>query len=116
MSKLPFGFEQPEDSPGFLLWQTTTVWQRQIKKVLETHEISHAQFVVMAIALWFSAHHDAPTQTSIIQLSKLDKMTVSKALKLLEVRKLIHRAEDKSDTRAKTVTLTKTGESLIQIL
>ena len=30
MSKAPFGFDKPEDSPGFVLWQTTTTWQRLI--------------------------------------------------------------------------------------
>ncbi|MFO1259445.1 MAG: hypothetical protein U1E78_13685 [Gammaproteobacteria bacterium] len=40
MSNLPFGFDTPQDSPGFLLWQTTMVWQRQIKKSLETLAVS----------------------------------------------------------------------------
>lgn len=53
MSDIPFGFAKPEDSPGFLLWQTTIIWQRRIKKALESHDISHAQFVIMAILLWF---------------------------------------------------------------
>lgn len=34
MTNLPFEFEKPQDSPGFLLWQATTLWQRQIKKPL----------------------------------------------------------------------------------
>ncbi len=49
MTNPPFGFDAPEDSPGFLLWQTTISWQRMIKKALEPHDISHAQFVIMAI-------------------------------------------------------------------
>jgi MarR family transcriptional regulator, organic hydroperoxide resistance regulator len=48
MSNLPFGFDRPEDSHGFLLWQTTMIWQRQIKQALEPYNISHAQFVIMA--------------------------------------------------------------------
>lgn len=56
MSKLPFGFEVPEDSPGFLLWQTTMIWQRQIKKALEQYNVSHAQFVMMATLIWSHAH------------------------------------------------------------
>lgn len=48
MSNLPFGFDKPEDSPGFLLWQTTMIWQRQIKKALEQYNVSHAQFVIIA--------------------------------------------------------------------
>lgn len=77
MSDLPFGFDQPQDSPGFLLWQTSVIWQRLIKKTLETYDISHAQFVIMALLLWFEAHHYNITQTLIVNWSKLDKMTVS---------------------------------------
>ncbi len=35
MTDSVFGFEQPEHSPGFLLWQTTITWQRLIKKALD---------------------------------------------------------------------------------
>ncbi len=113
MSNLPFGFEKPEDSLGFLLWQTTITWQRAIKKILEPHELSHTQFVVMALLLWLSEHKFQVTQTLIAEWSKLDKMTISQALKKLAQRKLVKRAEHKKDTRAKTVTLTPEGKRLI---
>lgn len=93
MSKLPFGFDKPEDSPGFLLWQTTMTWQRQIKKVLEDYRISHAQFVIMATLLWFESHHYDTTQSLISQKTKLDKMTVSISLKKLVSRGYIVRKE-----------------------
>lgn len=112
MSDLPFGFDKPEDSPGFLLWQTTMVWQRQIKKSLEIHGVSHAQFVIMATLLWFESHGFETTQTLIINWSKLDKMTVSKSLKILADTGLVHRIEHKTDTRAKSVSLTNNGKSL----
>ena len=56
MSNLPFGFDTPENSPEFLLWQTTMIWQRQIKKALEQYNVSHAQFVIIATLMWFEAH------------------------------------------------------------
>ena len=46
MTNPPFGFDAPEDSPGFLLWQTSISWQRRIKEFLESYEISHSQFAV----------------------------------------------------------------------
>ncbi len=116
MADQPFGFDTPEDSPGFLLWQTTTVWQRRIKKALEAHAISHAQFVVLALALWLSEHQQAPTQTRIIQLSKLDKMTVSKSLKQLALGGYIERAEHATDTRAKIARPTAQGAALLHRL
>lgn len=108
----PFGFDQPEDSPGFLLWQTTVSWQRLIKKALDKFEISHAQFVIMAITLWFQNKKYDVTQTLIIKQSKLDKMTVSKSLKKLVAVGYVKREEHKEDTRAKSVQLTKKGKEL----
>ena len=116
MDRLPFGFDRPEDSPGFLLWQTTMIWQRQIKKALESYDISHAQFVIMATLLWFEAHNYDTTQVLIISWSKLDKMTVSKSLKKLELMGCTHRVEHKTDTRAKTVSLTSKGKNLVRKL
>jgi DNA-binding MarR family transcriptional regulator len=116
MTDLPFGFDRPEDSPGFLLWQTTLTWQRLIKKAIETHNISHAQFVIMAIVLWFKEHNYDSTQTLIINWSKLDKMTVSKSLKSLVTQGFVQRLEHKTDTRAKSVSLTKKGQDLIHRL
>jgi MarR family transcriptional regulator, organic hydroperoxide resistance regulator len=109
----PFGFEQPEDSPGFLLWQTTMMWQRLIKNALEPFGVSHSQFVIMAILMWFEKHEYDAVQVSIVQWSKLDKMTVSLALKKLAAQRLIKRAEHKLDTRAKRVALTDKGKVLI---
>ena len=116
MTNPPFGFDAPEDSPGFLLWQTSVSWQRNIKEFLESYEISHSQFVIMAILLWFNGKQTDITQTDIINMSKLDKMTVSKSLKKLSIKELITRKENALDTRVKLVFLTKEGKLLIQKL
>lgn len=107
-----FGFDQPEDSPGFLLWQTTMTWQRLIKKALDFSGISHAQFVVLAITLWFENKNQEVSQNLIVRQSKLDKMTVSQSLKKLVADGYIQRREHPEDTRVKTVNLTKKGKAL----
>lgn len=112
----PFGFELPEDSPGFLLWQTTMIWQRLIKNALEPFNISHAQFVIMATLMWFEEHDYDAVQISIVNWTQLDKMTVSQSLKKLAAQGLIQRAEHAIDTRAKMVALTDSGRTLIRRL
>ncbi len=112
MTNPPFGFDAPEDSPGFLLWQTTISWQRMIKKALEPYDISHAQFVIMAILLWWHGQKKEVTQIDIVTMSKLDKMTISKSLKKLVGMDLVARHENQEDTRAKSVQLTKLGMDL----
>lgn len=116
MSKLPFGFDRAEESPGFLLWQTTMTWQRAIKKVLEFESISHAQFVILATLLWFEKQSTETTQVLISSWTKLDKMTVSNSLKELSKSSFIQRTEHKTDTRAKTVVLTDKGRTIIRKL
>lgn len=116
MSDLPFGFDKPEDSPGFLLWQTTMIWQRQIKRSLEPYDISHAQFVIMATLMWFEAHRYNTTQILIVNWSKLDKMTVSKSLRKLAALGYVHRIEHETDTRAKSVSLTEKGKEMVRTL
>lgn len=116
MTNPPFGFEAPEDSPGLLLWQTTMIWQRLIKKALEPYDISHAQFVILATLLWWQGKEKSVTQIDIVRMSKLDKMTVSISLKKLERMNLVDRQEHHEDTRSKTVQLTYQGGELARKL
>lgn len=107
-----FSVEKPEDSPGFLLWQTTVTWQRKIKKALEPYGIAHAQFVLLAILLWHDKIKQQPTQVILANWSKLDKMTVSKSLRGLVDQGLVIRREHPEDTRAKVVDLTADGKNM----
>lgn len=116
MTNSVFGFDKPENSPGFLLWQTTITWHRLIKKALDPYSISHAQFVILAITLWFESKNQEVSQSLIIRQSKLDKMTVSKSLKKLVAETYVKRMEHKEDTRAKSVLLTKKGKELVSKL
>jgi DNA-binding MarR family transcriptional regulator len=109
----PFGFERPEDSPGFLLWQVSLTWQRRIKEALEPHNIAHSEFVTMAMLAWFENIDHKPTQADIVSLSRLDKMTLSKALKQLASDGYVTRTDMEEDTRTKSATLTKKGKELI---
>lgn len=111
-----FGFERAEDSPGFLLWQLSTMWQRSVRKALDEHGFSHPQFVVIAIALWFMENNLELTQAKVIQMSKLDPMTVSNVAQKLEQLKYLKRSESQSDPRAKSLTLTSLGVQRVQEL
>lgn len=111
--KLPFGFATPQQSPGFMLWQTTTLWQKNIKKALEPFGISHAQFVILANLLWLTKHNYQPTQVMLAHWTKLEKMNVSKLLKELSRLQLVTRSEHHEDSRAKNVAITKKGRDLL---
>lgn len=111
-----FKTSHPQETLGFLLWQTTITWQRAIKQVLQPYDISHAQFVVMALMLWLEETGKTPTQTEIIGWSKLDKMTVSKSIRTLSKLQLVKQYEDELDARTKRVQLTVQGQELVKAI
>lgn len=109
-----FSVDKAEDSTGFLLWQVTNLWQREIKKALEKYNLTHAQFVLLASMYWFELHHQEVTQIILSAHTKIDPMTTSTVLRTLQSKKLIKRQEHAIDTRAKTVVLTEHGKKIIK--
>ncbi|WP_282774944.1 MarR family winged helix-turn-helix transcriptional regulator [Phaeodactylibacter xiamenensis] len=112
--KVRFHFEQPEESPGYLLWQVSMAWQRQINRALSPFNLTHSQFVALAALGWLSRQSEEITQKDISNHSNIDRMLMSKLLRALQKRKLIDRQEHPTDTRAKCVFLTPAGQGLLQ--
>jgi DNA-binding MarR family transcriptional regulator len=109
-----FSFENAEDSSGFLLWQVTNLWQREIRKALEKYDLTHSQYVLMASIHWLALQHQEVTQIILSSHTKIDPMTTSTVLRTLQTKKLIQRQEHSTDTRAKTVALTDDGKKVIK--
>src|SRR5881394_4036081 len=101
----PFQFEKAEDSSGFLLWQVTNLWQREIKKALEPHGLTHSQYVLMASIHWLTLMGTEVTQVVLSSSTKIDPMTTSTVLRTLQKKGFLQRQEHATDTRAKTVAL-----------
>ena len=111
-----FSVQEASQSLGLALWQATIVWQRKLKAVLDPFQVSHTQFVLMASLLWFEMQDADLVQVDLIHHCRLDKMTVSKSLKKLELEGYIERTESLKDTRAKKVKLTPEGKKLARKL
>lgn len=112
--RITFGFDEANNSPGYLLWQVTMLWQRKIKRELDKLNITHTQFVLMSVLAWLSQQKSDVTQTDIADRSKTDRMMVSKVLRTLEQKGMIARNPHPTDTRANIVLLTKKGHSALQ--
>ncbi len=110
-----FSVETPEESSGFLLWQVTNLWQREIKKVLEPLDLTHSQFVLLASTLWLMQNNEAITQIVLSNHTKIDPMTTSTVLRTLQKKGFLGRQEHSTDTRAKTVVLTAAGIEVTKI-
>lgn len=109
-----FSVDKPKESSGFLLWQVTNLWQREIKKSLEQYGITHSQFVLMASIHWLTLHKQEVTQIVLSNHTKIDPMTTSTVLRTLQQKALLQRQEHSTDTRAKTVVLTESGKEIIK--
>jgi len=114
MIESDFNFDKPENSTGFLLWQLTNLWQREIKKALEKYELTHSQFVLLASIHWLTLDKQSVTQILLSNHTKIDPMTTSTVLRTLQKKLLLRRQEHSTDTRAKTVELTEEGIKIIK--
>jgi MarR family transcriptional regulator, organic hydroperoxide resistance regulator len=109
-----FSVEKAEDSSGFLLWQVTNLWQREIKKALEAYGLTHSQFVLLASIHWLTLQKQEVTQILLSSHTKIDPMTTSTVLRTLQQKGFVQRKEHATDTRAKTVALTEEGKKLVR--
>ena len=114
LKEIEFQFKSPNDSPGYLLGQLTTLWQRKLKKVLDPLNLTQTQFVLLAALGWLLKKNDVVTQVEIAIQSNADRMMVSKVLRTLEEKKFISRQEHPTDTRAKIIKLTNEGATVLQ--
>ncbi len=109
-----FSVAKAEDSSGFLLWQVTNLWQREIKKALKPYNLTHSQFVLMASIYWLTLHKQEITQILLSVHTKIDPMTTSTVLRTLQTKGFLQRQEHLTDTRAKTIELTNNGIKIIK--
>lgn len=107
-------FEGPEHSPGFLLWQVSTQWRRQIESALATLDLTHPQFVLLASIGWLTRNNDDITQIELARHCGTDINMTSQVLRLLERKRYIERHKSKDDERSKYPRLTDSGAALVE--
>ena len=113
MSESPFRHPKADDSPGFLLWKLTALWQQKLAQVLEAYGITQTQYAILASLRWFEEQGEPPSQAHLAEHTRIDKMTLSKALRRLEAVGLVKRRPSREDSRAMEVAFTAKGRRLI---
>lgn len=106
-------FEGPEQSPGFLLWQVSTLWRRQIEETLHSINVTHTQFVLLANIAWLTRNNENIAQVDLARQCKTDINMTSQVLRTLEKRGLIERAFLKGNDRSKFLRVTTQGAALV---
>lgn len=107
-------FEGPEQSPGFLLWQVSTKWRREIETALATMNLTHPQFVLLASLGWLTRHQATVTQVELARHCGTDVNMTSQVLRSLEQKGYIERHRRKGDERSKFPQLTEQGAKLLE--
>ena len=112
-------YEEAAASPGFVLWQVASLWQRALRGALEEAGLTHAQFVLLASAGWLEAHAAGGDTTPVTQVdvaahAKTDVVMTSEVLRTLERKGLVRRLAHPTDARAKQIALTAAGRRLAQ--
>ena len=109
---VPFSVQKADDSPGFLLWKITALWQRTLTEVLSNLGITQTQYALLASVCWLELKKEHVSQAGLIDHTKIDKMTVSKAIRKIETMGLLIRKPSCLDSRTSDVRLTVLGKKL----
>jgi DNA-binding MarR family transcriptional regulator len=102
--------EDAQQLPGVLLWHTAKLWQQQLNVVLKPYGLSSTNAVILANLLHLSFEQKQITQAEVAKLSGVDLMTTSTALRTLQQKGFVTRAQSSHDKRANQLGLTPLGE------
>lgn len=107
-------YKNYRESTGLLFWQASMLWQRRVKQALQAYDLTHTQFVILAVIEELSEQEIYITQKKISDFSMIDVMTVSSTVRLLEKKGLVFRASHKTDTRANSISNTERGRDILK--
>ena len=104
-----FSKARPEESLGYMFWQTSNLWQRKMVKALKPMGLTPVQLVLLAGVAWLEREAEPITQVRLARQVKTDVMMTSQVLRKLESRGLVRKRTGESDTRSNVITLTEKG-------
>jgi len=99
---------------GFMLWQITNGWQRQVRAALADSGLTYVQVVLLGGLQARMAAGDKVSQAGLAQSLGADVMMTSQVLRALEASGLVRRDRDPLDTRARTLAITPAGAAKLE--
>ena len=76
----PFRHAQADESPGFLLWKLTSLWQQRLAQVLQALGLTQTQYAILASLRWFEQQGGPPTQAHLVEHARIEKLAVDQSL------------------------------------
>ena len=104
----------PESAVGFVLWRIVARYQREVDRALIPLDLTHLQFVTLALAAWFGRSGETVNQAELARFGGIQPMQISHMLKTLESKGFITRERSVADTRAKRVMVTRDGVKVLR--
>ena len=102
-----------ENRIGLLIWQTSNLWQSNIRKQISEFNISFNEYLILETLYNLSKVLSDINQTDIVKNSFIDKSVVSAKLTQLEKKKLVRKMMP-IDNRSNKLSLTKEGNFIIE--
>ena len=99
----------PENAVGFVMWRIVGRYQREMDRALVAVDLTHLQFMLLALVAWFGRSGEVVTQIELARSGGIQPMQISQTIRVLEAKKLLIRTRSGTDKRAKRVSLTGKG-------
>ncbi|HSX06475.1 MAG TPA: MarR family transcriptional regulator [Candidatus Saccharimonadia bacterium] len=117
MQSLAFDLSpEGERVPGFLLWQVSKLWQRRLNSALKDLKLTSTQAVILANVVRSTQQGNNVTQIMLSQLTKVDVMTASTAIRSLEQKGLVIRKVPSNNKRSYAIKPTQKGERVALVV
>lgn len=104
----------PEVLLGYRLWQAHHLWQRQVGRYLKGVSLTPVQYVLLAAAYHLINKGEIPSQIRLSTYTGVEKMMVSKNLRVLQHRGYLTRTQCPRDRRINRIQLTPIGRKVLQ--
>lgn len=104
----------PEVLLGYRLWQVHYQWHRHIERYFKTIDLTHMQYVLLAATYHLISQGETPSQIRLSNFTNVEKMMVSKNVRVLERRGFLSRKPLPEDRRANQIQLTPAGRHMLQ--
>ena len=102
-----------ENRIGLLIWQTSNLWQSNIRKQILKFNLSFNEYIILETLYNLSKFLTVINQVDIVNHSFIDKSVVSAKLTKLDKKKLIKKMTP-DDNRSNKLALTKEGMIIVE--
>jgi MarR family transcriptional regulator, organic hydroperoxide resistance regulator len=101
-------------SLSYLIWEINNKINQKIAKKLLKWKVTPLQFRVLSVVAKLNSEQEIVTQINITNYLRTDQTMISKVVRDLELKQYLVREVGRTDTRAKVITITELGLSLVK--